>query len=86
MSTIKTQKLSSYYITGVDVKLYSGKVKHLDLKFYKSKDIMIEMQYSKSDKMMKELILDDLSKLSAKSNDPIVSVVKLYKRNIDLKK
>lgn len=85
MSTIKTQKLSSYYITGVDVKLYSGKVKHLDLKFYKSKDIMIEKQYNKSDKM-KELILDDLSKLSAKSNDPIVSVVKLYKRNIDLEK
>lgn len=77
---MSTNEIKPYYITGVDVKLYSGKVEHLDLKLYKSKDIMIEKQYSKSDKMMKELILDDLSKMSSKSNDPIVNVIKLYKR------
>lgn len=43
---MSTNEIKPYYITGVDVKLYSGKVEHLDLKLYKSKDIMIEKQYN----------------------------------------
>ena len=76
------EKRESYVITGVDYKTYSGKKYHLDFKLINPENLKKERIFSGSLKVTKEIVLDILVDMFKVTNDPIVSISKLYTNTI----